>query len=242
MLGSVVVGLVVGSFVTTAALRSVRGEQGLVGRSRCDGCGAGLGWGATTPVLSYALRAGACSRCGGRIDPLHPIGEVAGGLIAAFSILSAGAPPEALLTATLGFLLLGVSVIDARSRRLPDGLTALVAATCLVLSALEGRLSSALAAAAATFLLLEGLRRGFLLLRRKPGLGFGDVKLLTALALWLGVATPWAVAGAALVGLVAFAVIRPADGRLAFGPAIAVAGFLLGLLIEAGVWRVWGLA
>lgn len=240
LIGSAATGLVVGSFTTTAALRSVRGEQALAGRSRCDGCGVGLGFAATTPLLSYAMTRGACAGCGARIDPLHPTGEAAGALIALTAVLAAGTPVRAALLAVLGLVLLAASVVDARSRRLPDVLTAVVALLGLGLAAQRGEAALGLAAGGVAFLLVEGVRRGFLILRKRPGLGFGDVKLIAALAVWLGLATPWAVVAAALLGLAAFVVVRPADGRLAFGPALAAAGFAVGLIIEAGLWPDWG--
>jgi leader peptidase (prepilin peptidase)/N-methyltransferase len=70
----------------------------------------------------------------------------------------------------------------------------------------------------------------------EPGLGLGDVKLLAALALWLGLATPWLIAAASLLGLLLMAITRPKDGRLAFGPAIAVSAWTIGIIGEAGQW------
>jgi leader peptidase (prepilin peptidase)/N-methyltransferase len=72
--------------------------------------------------------------------------------------------------------------------------------------------------------------------RGDPGLGFGDVKLIGALALWLGDLTPWMVVGAAILGLVASALLKPSGGRLAFGPAIAASAWTLGLVREANLW------
>lgn len=240
--GGALVGLAAGSFTTTAALRSVRGEQALRGRSRCDGCDVGLGFAATAPVLSYIVRRGGCSHCGARIDPLHPIGEAAGGLIVTASMLCAATPVKAGLLIALGLVLLAGAVVDARSRRLPDGLTAIAALLCLGLAAQSGSAPLGIAAGGVAFVVLEAVRRGFLRFKRQPGLGFGDVKLIAALALWLGLATPWALVAASLSGLAAFAVLRPADGRLAFGPAIAGGGFVVGLIVEAGLWPVgWGL-
>jgi leader peptidase (prepilin peptidase)/N-methyltransferase len=236
-LPATVVGLCLGSFVATAALRAAHGEQALAGRSHCDGCGASLGFARTMPVLSYVALRGACADCGGRIDPLHVAGEVAGGLIvgAAFAL----APwSRALPLAALGLLLLADAIYDAKSRKLPDLLTLGIAALGVAL-AVEQSMATlwlGLIAAAAAFVLLEAVRRGFLWARRKPGLGFGDVKLVAALAVWLGLATPWAVAVASILAL-GVALARPsADGRLAFGPWLALGGFSVGMIREAHLW------
>lgn len=231
------VGACAGSFAATAALRSLRGEQTLAGRSRCDGCGEALGFAATTPIISYAVLRGACARCGARMDSAHVAGEVAGAALGGMTFWLLP-PPQAALTVALGLVLLAASVIDQRSQRLPDPLTLAVALLSLGLAALNGQVLVGIAAAAVTFGLLEGLRRTFLCLRGRAGLGAGDVKLLSALALWLGTATSGAVALAALAGLLLVATIRPPDGRIAFGPLIAGGALVAGLAVEGGVLPV----
>ncbi len=222
-------GLVIGSFVTTAAIRYSRGEAFVSGRSRCDSCGAPLGFAATMPLVSYLGLRGVPRCCGSRIDPLHPLGELTG-LGIGLAAVSTGAIFQGALVAAVGFALLGLSLIDVRTGRLPDPLVATTAALALPLAGLGGlaNLAAGLVAALLTFLILEGLRRGFLRLRGRGGLGGGDVKLLTALALWLGPLTPLALALASLLGLLQVAVLRPKDGRIAFGPPIALAGFAVG--------------
>ena len=226
-----------GSFAATAALRWTRAEQALVGRSRCDACGVALGFARTLPVVSYLGQGGACANCGAQIDPLHLDGEVAGAAIVVATLIAA--PLErAGLVAALGLVLLTSALADARAQRLPDRLTLAAAVIGSVLAALRSPTDLLIGAGAAalTFLVFEALRRGFLAATGKPGLGFGDVKLAAALAAWLGLATPWAIAIASGLGLAAMAIRRPADGRLSFGPAIALAAFGVGLLREAGAW------
>jgi leader peptidase (prepilin peptidase) / N-methyltransferase len=238
-LGAGLVGLVVGSFLATFALRMATGEQAITGRSHCDGCNRRLGALETIPLVSFAATRGACSACGARIDGLHLVGEGIGGLIAfaAFLVLPAG---PALLAVLMGWSLLLASLIDWRTFRLPDALTAIVAALALALTALRGTetLAVGLVACGITIVLLLGVR-ALSARRDMAGLGLGDVKLAGALALWLGWRTPWmGVASAAMatspMGLVAMALIRPQDGKLPFGPFIALAGFGLGVIQEAG--------
>lgn len=236
-----VAGTVLGSFTATAAIRYARGEGFLGGRSHCDECGATLGFAATVPLASYVGFGGAARCCRGRIDPLHPAGELAGLVIA----LAAAAPGDLtrdLLVAGVGFCLLALTLIDLRTSRLPDPLVAATAVGGLLLSALAGveRLLAGVVAAGTAFLILEALRRAFLRFRGRGGLGGGDVKLLAALGLWLGAMTPLALALAALLGLLQVTVLRPKDGRIAFGPALAFAGFAAGLAKEFAP-TLWGL-
>lgn len=237
MVIAALIGLCLGSFATTAAIRFARGEQVLKGRSACDHCAAPLNYWRTLPVLGYVQARGRCAHCRGRIDPLHLAGELCGAtlVVLAFGVLS---PIRAAAVVGLGLVLLASALIDARTRRLPDLLTAVAASLCALLAALAsvGRLEEGALAAGLTFIVLEGLRRGFIHLRGRPGLGFGDVKLAAALALWLGAAAPWSMAAAAGLALVAMAILRPRDGRMAFGPALAAAGWSVGLLREAQIW------
>jgi len=230
-------GACIGSWTATVAVRAARGEGAWRGRSQCDGCGVRLGFAQTVPVLSYIGRAGTCSACGGRIDPTHLAGEMAGAAVA-FCAVAATPELRAVPLAALGLALVGAALIDARTRRLPDVLTVLIALLGAGLSALHGRaaLVEGVLAAGVGFILMEIVRRGFLWLRGSPALGFGDVKLVAALALWLGAETPWMIVVAAAVGLLGFALIRSPDGRLPFGPSLAIGAWIVGSMKEAGPW------
>ncbi|KRA57825.1 hypothetical protein ASD79_16050 [Caulobacter sp. Root655] len=231
------IGATIGSYASTVALRAGRGEQATLGRSRCDGCGRGLGFLQTIPVLSFLLRRGACETCAAPIARIHLIGEVLGGAAVALAFLVA-TPWRAGLLSVLGLALLSSALIDARTRRLPDLLTVLIAAAGATLAWTRAPTDLALGvvAAIAAFGLLQFVRLAFRALRGHDGMGFGDVKLIVALCLWLGPAMAWAIVIAGLVGLAAIAVIRPRDRRAPFGPAIALGAWSVGLLLEAGVW------
>ena len=227
-------GAAAGSFVVTAAMRAVRSEPFLTGPSHCDGCGATLSFIQTMPLVSYVAAKGRCGACGAPVDPLHPIGEMAGASIATLPIL-AGVSSRSPVLIGIGFCLLASAAVDLKTRRLPDGLTALLAVSCSILAFQHGVLLAGFLSGAVAFILLEAVRRGYQRVRGAAGIGFGDVKLVSALAIWLQETTPWAIVLASVLGLVLFAVRRPRDGRLAFGPAIALAAFSLGLLKEAGM-------
>lgn len=231
------IGAVVGSYASTAALRAGRGEQAIAGRSRCDGCQRPLGFSQTLPILSFLLRRGACPACAAPIARIHLVGEVLGVGVVALSFLAA-APARAALLSVLGLALLGSALIDAKTRRLPDVLTALVALVGAILAWTRSPFDLALgvAAAAVAFGLLQVVRLAFRARRGHDGMGLGDVKLIVALCLWVGPAMAWAIVGAGVVGLAAMAVIRPRDGHMPFGPAIALGVWSVGLYLEAGLW------
>ncbi len=234
------VGLCLGSYATTAGLRWGEGRQASLGRSCCDQCGAQLKAFETLPLVSFLGLRGACGRCGGRIARIHPAGEALGALIAVAPMLML-APVPAMLCSGLGLALLAAAVVDLRTLRLPDPIVLAIALLSIGLAAQQSwlRLAEGLIAAACAFAVLGALRWGHAAARGVDGLGLGDVKLIGALALWLGAATPLVLALASALGLAAFGLRRALGGRLPFGPCIALAAWPLGVAREAGLWRLW---
>src|SRR6202041_505434 len=152
------------------------------------------------PVLSWILLGAACRACGGRISWRYPAIESATCILFVICCLHFGFSWIAGFWALLGFLLLGLAVMDAETMLLPDWFTIPGLAAGIVFSALRPGLESgtwnyasalraagfsllAAAIAAAALLLIAGT---YWLARRRMGMGMGDVKLLAMLAAWLG--------------------------------------------------------
>lgn len=133
--------------------------------------------------------------------------------------------------------------VDARTRRLPNPLVACVALSALaqlVLCNFVGMsqppclpgIAERLISAAGTVAVLLAAGAAWRLLRGQRGMGMGDVKLLGALALWLGAGVFVALGCACLLAL---AVNLP-HGRttFAFGPYLCICGcFLLACMCVA---------
>jgi len=236
--GSGLAGLVLGSFVTTAALRSITGGSALTGRSGCDHCGRTLGWTETLPVISMSILKGRCRTCRGRIDASHLAGEISGALCVTLP-LALVPLPQGLIVAAIGLILLASSVIDAKTCRLPNVLTFAVLLSGAALTLLRGEGLAALGWAVGVFLTMKGVQ--YLLSRRlkTQALGEGDIKLVAALALWLGSGIVYALCLACVSALL-FIVARRHKGLLPFGPFVATGAFLVGLQLEShvlhGVW------
>jgi len=230
-------GLALGSYAVTAGLRFARGEASTMGRSHCDACGCSLPFAETVPVLSYLLARGACARCRAGIDPIHLVGELAG-----LTVVVAAAwtfdPVRTPLLSLLGLTLVAASAIDWKIQRLPDALTLIIAACAALLASTRSQsaLLEGIVAALAAGLILLALRAIGRRVRNEPGLGLGDVKLVAALALWLGAWTPWMVVGAAIAGLTAAIVTRKTDQRHPFGPFIALSAWVIGMGLEQTQW------
>lgn len=228
-----VVGPVIGSFVTNTAVRSTRGEANLLGRSVCDHCRTPLRWSETIPMVSFLIQGGRCRTCRAQIDPIHLWGEFTGavvlGLSASFLPL-----PQAPAVGVLGFLLLALSLIDIQTFRLPNPLVLWVLVLSGLLSVVRAEGLTSLLWAAGVFIVLKALQ---FILQKRSGvavLGEGDIKLMSALALWLGSSVAYAFSLASLGALV-FIVLTRRRGRIPFGPFIAAGAFVVGVVIEAPI-------
>ena len=168
---------------------------------------------------------------------------VAWGLVAGAAWLAVGLPgdPDWAEMALAGTYLLGIlaaiCAIDARYGIIPDRLTAGLAAGGLLQTYLGGQAGPlergfeavAVMAAAALFRASYRWIRGF------DGLGFGDVKLVAAAALWIGIqGIPVLLLLAVLSALLSLLILR-AEGHdlhgqqpISFGPHLAV-----------GLWLTW---
>ncbi len=77
-------GLIFGSFLNCTAMRIVRGEDFVKGRSHCMSCGHELGAADLIPLFSYLFNRGRCRHCGAKVSARYPITELT------FMLLSLG--------------------------------------------------------------------------------------------------------------------------------------------------------
>jgi leader peptidase (prepilin peptidase)/N-methyltransferase len=229
--GAAVLGAILGSFISTAAARGAEGRSALGGRSHCDQCRQPLGYRQMVPVASFVALGGRCSVCAAEIPRMHVYGEIAGAF-AAFATVLLTSPPYWLPGLSLAALLIFVSVFDVRTFRIPDLASGMVAAFGLLAARVRGDALEALATALVALATLWAAQALFKQIRNKPGLGLGDVKLISALSLWTGpLLTPVAVTlscGFALAWLAAQGQLR-SPHRLPFGPFISLGFWFVAL-------------
>ncbi|HXP10726.1 MAG TPA: prepilin peptidase [Acidobacteriaceae bacterium] len=192
-------GLLLGSFLNVCILRLPAGESIVAPRSHCRECQQPIANRDNIPVISWLILGAACRSCGSRISWRYPLIELTS--CALFVISCLKFPPAAAAGwAVLCFLLLGLAVMDAETLLLPDLFTlpglagGLVFATLrpgleignwshgLLLLGLGWALFSAVVAASA-LLSITGI---YWIVRRRTGMGMGDVKLIAMLGAWLG--------------------------------------------------------
>jgi leader peptidase (prepilin peptidase) / N-methyltransferase len=134
-------GLLFGSFLNVCIARLPAQESILRPRSHCRACGHPIRWHDNIPVVSWLLLRARCRDCKARIPWHYPLVELTTGLWFLAVIartptdllgLAGNAPSflfhpylalEALSLVILGFLLIGLLVMDWQTQRLPDAFT-----------------------------------------------------------------------------------------------------------------------
>ena len=94
----------------------------VLGRSKCDACGATLGAKDLVPVVSWLWQRGRCAYCRAELGAFYPIIELAA-LAVALSAAWLLSGWLLLVSCALGWTLLTLAVIDQRHFLLPDVLT-----------------------------------------------------------------------------------------------------------------------
>jgi leader peptidase (prepilin peptidase)/N-methyltransferase len=233
----ILVAPIIGSWLGVLVRRWPQGRPVALARSACEHCQHVLGPADMVPLASYLWLKGRCRYCGAPIGRFHPAIELAALTVAVAVVCTDGSGAGAWVDAGLGWTLLAAAWIDAEHFRLPDVLTLPLVLAGLLVTWLQqpAALYNHAAAAAAGYLGFRLVSAAYRALRHRQGLGQGDAKLLAAAGAWLGLAAlPYVVFGAALAGII-FALLTArgrlhATQRVAFGPALALAFFLLRLL------------
>jgi leader peptidase (prepilin peptidase)/N-methyltransferase len=192
-----ILGLCFGSFSNVLIYRLPRKESINTPPSHCPACGHRLSVLDLIPVISWIFLKGKCRYCGVRISIRYPAVEAACAVLFLAMSLFVPGSLSVIPLCVLAFVLLNVSVIDADTQEIPDGLliTGSVAGVLWVVSAyffpsLFGLHApawpDALLGAVAGALPLFLVDRLVLLILKKDGFGFGDVKLMGMVGLFLG--------------------------------------------------------
>ena len=235
---AIVVAPFVGSFLGVVVERLPAGRPLLLGRSACATCGRRLGASELVPLVSWLRQRGRC-RCGRvALSPFYPAIELAA---LAVALSAAWVLAGWLLWASLalGWTLLALAAIDLRHYLLPDVLTLplIPAGLALAWTIAPGLVPAHAAGAALGFAAFLAIATVYRWLRGRHGLGMGDAKLLAAAGAWLGWAALPSVVVLAAASALALALAQAMagaklrlTGKLAFGPHLALAFWLVWLL------------
>ena len=200
------VGLAIGSFLNVCIFRLPKRASLLTPGSSCPACGHRLSWKENIPVVSYLLQRAHCRHCQGRISWIYPVVEVSTACLFTGLFLRFGISPPFFLNALFFSALIVLMVIDVNERILPNPLTigGTVAGLALapfqaqeILGASPGdylaaylfSFAGAVMGGGTLWLVAEFYYR----IRKKEGLGFGDVKMMFMVGALVGWRFVWPV-------------------------------------------------
>jgi len=188
VLGCLLLGLVVGSFLNVVVWRVPRGESVVTPASHCPGCDMPVRPADNVPVLSWLRLRGRCRDCDTPISVRYPLVEVLTAVVFAALALRFGLDPALPAYLYLGAVGIALTLIDLDTRRLPRVLTRPSYAVGLVLLGVAALAGDGQAPYLRALLGCLALYAFYFLLRRVAprGMGGGDVTLSGLLGLYLG--------------------------------------------------------
>jgi len=226
--------LIIGSFLNVVIHRLPLGENVVFPPSHCPGCRAAIPFYHNVPVLSYVILRGRCAACAIPISIQYPLVEI----FCAFSFWLTwrfyGLSLSAVFSAAFICLLITLAAIDLEHMILPDELTLGGSALFFAYAFFNpevGTLDAVLSGLGAA-LVFAGFFFFYLKVRKIEGLGFGDIKMVLLMGLFLGlhrlvVAIFLASLSGLLVG-VFFMVFKKKDLKFAlpFGPFLSLGSYI----------------
>jgi leader peptidase (prepilin peptidase)/N-methyltransferase len=230
----VVFGLVWGSFLNVVIYRLPRGLSLMRPPSSCPHCGKHIKAYENIPILSYLALRGKCGNCKAKISPAYPLVEALTPICLLLVYMQYSLSPHFFASCLFASALIVLGFIDYYHQILPDQVTLTGLVVALIYTFFRDDLSLVQA------LLGAGVGAGFLLfvygayylLRKKEGLGMGDVTMMLLVGSFLGwklslLTLILASVGGAIVGVV-FIIFKKKDLQhaLPFGTFLAPAAFV----------------
>ena len=194
------IGAVIGSFLNVVIHRYPREESIVFPPSHCPNCNTNIRWFDNIPILSYLVLRGRCRNCRIGISPRYPLIELANALFYLAIFQRTGATWLFIPIAAIVSMTIVLIFIDLEIQILPDVIDIPGIFLGLLIGFLAGRLGGELASGLvlATNLIdsLAGALLGaailvaiiltYWLVRRREGMGWGDVKMIAMIGAVLG--------------------------------------------------------
>ena len=202
-------GIVIGSFLNVCITRIPEEISIISPGSRCPKCGTPIKAYHNVPVFAWLWLRGKCRACGAAISLMYPLVELATGLLFVAAFLEYGITQATVKWLFFTCLIVVLTITDLRVRMLPDLVTWPGFAAGLLFSLIvpprngfaaifgwqllhvqlgsmaAGILDGALGAAFGSFL-LWGLAVAYRVVRKREGMGMGDVKMMAMVGAFLG--------------------------------------------------------
>ncbi|MGA8873224.1 MAG: prepilin peptidase [Candidatus Acidiferrales bacterium] len=202
-------GLIIGSFLNVCIVRIPEQKSIVMPASACPKCGTPIRPYDNIPVVSYVFLGGKCRACKTTISPIYPLVELLTALLFLGCFLAFGLSLEALKWAIFSAVMIVLVFTDLRERILPDVVNftglGLGLALCLFTKPTDGTalwlanrffdfpppqpVLSLVDALLGAFLgsgLLWLVSEAYFRLRKREGMGLGDVKMMLMVGTFLG--------------------------------------------------------
>lgn len=242
---SIIFGAIVGSFLNVVILRLPEENSSIVfPPSHCPRCQARLSWFENIPILSFLFLRGRCRHCHEPISFQYPVVEILMALLTAAVVVRFGLT----ITAAGYFLfcasLLSIIWIDMVHQIIPD----VISISGIVIGFAFSFFNSFVTWKDSLIGLLVGgaflyaIALTYYLVRRKEGMGGGDIKLLAMIGAFLGwQSLPVVIFLSSITGSIfgLLAMIQQKEGgntRIPFGPFLSCAA-LFYLFFRSGIFR-----
>lgn len=209
-------------------------------RSRCNNCHHRLPFLSLIPLFSWLIQKGKCQFCFSQISLHYVLIECFTALFCIGFMLFFGISIQSVILILLGLVFAVLATIDQRYFLLPNCFTYFILCTGILIAYFRlGSISlyTSLLGMMIGFLLLWIPAKSYYLIKRKTGLGGGDIKLLCALGAWIDYSLlPLLVIIASLMGLLHFMIIfaikphtKKKTTMIPFGPYLLISAY--GLLV-----------
>lgn len=186
-------GLCVGSFLNVVIYRVPEGMSLATPSSHCTSCGYNLRWYDNIPILSYLILGGKCRKCKTHISIRYTLVEIANMILwVVAAILFWKESTESIVYACMAMLAISVLIciffIDLEHMLIFNRFTISIVVLGLVAMFFDDYTSiwDHVIGGVSGGLLFVGLYFGAILVLKKEGFGWGDVKLVGAAGLLLG--------------------------------------------------------
>lgn len=249
-------GLIIGSFLNVCIVRIPERKSIVLPASACPKCGAKIRPYDNIPVVSWLLLGGKCRDCKAKISPMYPLVELMTAALFWGCYWAFGLTIDALKWAAFSAIVIVLVFTDLRERILPDVVNytgfALGLAFSLAMKPTDGTaewlashifdfpppapvlsLADALLGAALGSGLLWVASELYFRLRKREGMGLGDVKMMLMVGAFLGIKrTLLTIFAGSVLGSVlglAFIVLRRKEStyELPFGTFLGMAALLV---------------
>jgi leader peptidase (prepilin peptidase) / N-methyltransferase len=184
-----VLGAIIGSFLNVVIHRIPRDQSIVSPGSTCPSCGSAIRFYDNIPLLSFLVLRGRCRKCGMRISVRYPSVELITALVFAACFHVFGFSIELPVALVFVSLLIVISFIDLDFMVIPDILSLGGLLLGVILSFVRPGFSflDSLFGVLLGGGLLFVIAKGYELVRRREGMGGGDIKLLGMIGAFCGI-------------------------------------------------------